>query len=349
MRLSSPSALPTASNRRNADFLRVSTLSSPPLHAATAHASSPRKRTRPPSPPQAHKPKQKRRARVTVDPDETTQVTGQDRYKLPLADADAYYFPDFVDPRTAQHWHDQLLNLEEWYRPTLKVYGKPVTQSRKIAAFATDPSLDVKYSGTTVRMSYDYPPLLREIQDLVEAKLDVKFNHVMLNLYENGQIYIGNHRDNRENRVIASLSLGAPRTFILTHDKPLPPLASSSSLSLSSASLPKAAAKKARAAARSKSATTLPTSPSLPSGDAAPIKDDADQGAFEQVAAADASSSNSAPPPPPSLVYSHRFTLENGSLVVMQGTMQQHWKHQIPKEKLVTQSRISLTFRQLVF
>lgn len=45
----------------------------------------------------------------------------------------------------------------------------------------------MKYSGTTVRMSYDYPPLLREIQDLVEAKLDVKFNHVMLNLYENGR------------------------------------------------------------------------------------------------------------------------------------------------------------------
>ncbi|KWU42741.1 2OG-Fe(II) oxygenase [Rhodotorula sp. JG-1b] len=254
-----------------------------PPHAApassTARSPSPKKRTRAtPSPPQKE-PKQKRRARVTVEPDETTQVTGQDRYKLPLADADAYYIPDFVDSLTAQRWHDELLKLEEWYQPTLKIYGKPVTQSRKIAAFATDPSLDVKYSGTTVRMSYDYPPLLREIQDLVEAKLNVKFNHVMLNLYENGQIYIGNHRDNRENRVIASLSLGAPRTFILTHDKP----------------------------------------PPLPSAQ-----------------------------PPPS-VYSHRFTLENGSLVVMQGTMQQHWKHQIPKEKLVTQSRISLTFRQLVF
>lgn len=75
------------------------------------------------------------------------------------------------------------------YQPTLKIYGKPVTQSRKIAAFATDPDLDVKYSGTTVQMSYDYPPLLREIQDLVEAKLNVKFNHVMLNLYENGRAF----------------------------------------------------------------------------------------------------------------------------------------------------------------
>lgn len=73
------------------------------------------------------------------------------------------------------------------YRPTLKVYGRQVTQSRQIAAFATDPDLQVKYSGTEVRMSYVYPPLLREIQDLVEAKLGVKFNHCMLNLYENGR------------------------------------------------------------------------------------------------------------------------------------------------------------------
>lgn len=49
-------------------------------------------------------------------------------------------------------------------------------------------------------MYYEYPPVLRHIQDDVERKLGVKFNHVMLNLYEDGQIYIGNHRDNLENR-----------------------------------------------------------------------------------------------------------------------------------------------------
>lgn len=106
------------------------------------------------------------------------------------------------------------------YQPKLKLYGREITQSRKIAAYATEPTLSLKYSGQVVDMKYAYPPLLRRIQDDVEEKLGVKFNHVMLNLYEDGSVYIGNHRDNLENRVIASVSLGAPRTFIMTHDAP---------------------------------------------------------------------------------------------------------------------------------
>lgn len=41
-----------------------------------------------------------------------------DSYRLPLADADAYYVPDLVDPATAQKWHDQLLELDECEQPT---------------------------------------------------------------------------------------------------------------------------------------------------------------------------------------------------------------------------------------
>ncbi|GAA5872730.1 hypothetical protein JCM3774_005043 [Rhodotorula dairenensis] len=270
-----------------------------------------------PAPPPAAK--KRKRARVTVDPDETTQVTGlDDRYKLHLADADAYYIPDLVDPATAQHWHDQLLALDQWYRPTLKVYGRQVTQSRQIAAFATERDLQVKYSGAAVEMSYDYPPLLREIQDLVEEKLQVKFNHVMLNRYENGQIYIGNHRDNRENRVIASLSLGAPRTFVLTHDKPPAPKRTSSST------------------------TTTASEPE-------PASDRGDCDSTAKAGKVPAAQEKKNPLAPPLLLYSHRFQLESGSLLVMQGTMQQFWKHQIPKESRIRDSRISLTFRQLVF
>ncbi|WP_411845400.1 alpha-ketoglutarate-dependent dioxygenase AlkB [Roseibacillus persicicus] len=40
--------------------------------------------------------------------------------------------------------------------------------------------------------------------------------------------------------------------------------------------------------------------------------------------------------------------LEHGSLLVMQGTTQAHWQHQMPKTKKVTTPRVNLTFRRIV-
>jgi len=40
-------------------------------------------------------------------------------------------------------------------------------------------------------------------------------------------------------------------------------------------------------------------------------------------------------------------TLEHGSLLVMKGTTQSHWKHRLPPTKKVTQPRINLTFRKI--
>ena len=52
---------------------------------------------------------------------------------------------------------------------------------------------------------------------MVETKLDVQFNHVMLNKYDIEDIYIGLHADNLENRVNATISLSAEKTFIMRH------------------------------------------------------------------------------------------------------------------------------------
>ncbi|SCV67206.1 BQ2448_5852 [Microbotryum intermedium] len=162
-----------------------------------------------------------KRARTSVDPSESEQVTRLDSiYKLPFFQAHVYYVPNFVEPTLARKWYDELLLIPGWYQPTLKMYGKSITQSRKICAYATSPALTVKYSGATVDMQYDYPPILSKIQKMVEQELGASFNHCMLNLYEDGKVYIGNHRDNKENRVIASVSLGAKRTFIMTHAPP---------------------------------------------------------------------------------------------------------------------------------
>jgi len=43
-----------------------------------------------------------------------------------------------------------------------------------------------------------------------------------------------------------------------------------------------------------------------------------------------------------------RFSLGHGTLLIMAGTMQQFWKHEIPKTKEAVGERINLTYRQIV-
>lgn len=43
-----------------------------------------------------------------------------------------------------------------------------------------------------------------------------------------------------------------------------------------------------------------------------------------------------------------RLTLQHGSLLLMQGTTQQYWQHQVPKTARAVEPRINLTFRQVL-
>lgn len=53
---------------------------------------------------------------------------------------------------------------------------------------------------------------------------------------------------------------------------------------------------------------------------------------------AKASAKKGGPKLPPA--ESHRWTIEDGSLLVMQGDCQKEWYHEIPKEKKITTGRI---------
>lgn len=44
----------------------------------------------------------------------------------------------------------------------------------------------------------------------------------------------------------------------------------------------------------------------------------------------------------------YQLQLQHGSLLLMGGKMQQHWLHQLPKEKGLLKPRINLTFRNIV-
>ena len=45
---------------------------------------------------------------------------------------------------------------------------------------------------------------------------------------------------------------------------------------------------------------------------------------------------------------SYGLDLEHGSLLLMSGPTQRHWRHQIPKTKTVVGVRLNLTFRQII-
>jgi alkylated DNA repair dioxygenase AlkB len=40
--------------------------------------------------------------------------------------------------------------------------------------------------------------------------------------------------------------------------------------------------------------------------------------------------------------------LHHGSLLLMEGAMQEHWLHQIPRTKKPLEPRINLTFRRII-
>ena len=42
------------------------------------------------------------------------------------------------------------------------------------------------------------------------------------------------------------------------------------------------------------------------------------------------------------------LTLENGSLLLMKGSIQKHWLHQLPKSKKINSPRINLTYRSII-
>ena len=46
----------------------------------------------------------------------------------------------------------------------------------------------------------------------------------------------------------------------------------------------------------------------------------------------------------------HRYKMElhHGSLLLMEGAMQEHWVHQIPKTKKTIKTRLNLTFRKII-
>lgn len=121
----------------------------------------------------------------------------------------------FLEPEAAQSLHRQLVDGLEWQQRAIVLFGRSIVQPRLIAWCGDIP---YRYSGQTLEPR----PWLAELDALrrrIEEHASARFNHVLVNRYRNGADSMGMHSDDEpelgENPVVASVSLGATRRFVL--------------------------------------------------------------------------------------------------------------------------------------
>ncbi|CAG8998148.1 MAG: hypothetical protein CENE_00085 [Candidatus Celerinatantimonas neptuna] len=164
----------------------------------------------------------------------------------------------------------QLGEAIPWQAHQIRIFGRWVNEPR-LSAWIADPGLSYRYSGQ-LREPLSWPELLLPIRERLKQDLSVDFNSVLANLYRNGQDAMGWHSDNEpelgHEPLIASLSLGQPRRFLIRENKQRHPVL--------------------------------------------------------------------------------ELSLGGGDLVVMGGTLQHYYQHQIARTKKMVGPRINLTFRRIV-
>ncbi|TQV81319.1 alpha-ketoglutarate-dependent dioxygenase AlkB [Exilibacterium tricleocarpae] len=190
---------------------------------------------------------------------------------LTPADAEVSLYRTWLDAATADVLYEQLRRELAWEQSVIRIHGRQVPIPR-LNAWYGDPGSDYGYSGIALAPQ-SWTASLLEVRARLEDTLGQRFNSVLANLYRDGRDSVAWHSDDEaelgRNPLIASVSLGGERRFVLKHKK---------------------------------------------------RKD----------------------------VPKLEVWLPHGSLLVMSGTTQHAWVHQLPKTAKPVGPRINLTFRQIV-
>lgn len=138
---------------------------------------------------------------------------------IELPDADVALDPHWLPAGEADALLRDLLATVPWETHRIRLFGREV-DSPRLSCWIGDPHAAYTYSGTRFEPK-PWPDALRSIRARVAAACGVEFNSVLANLYRDGRDAMGWHRDDERELgpqpVIASLSLGATRRFVLKH------------------------------------------------------------------------------------------------------------------------------------
>jgi alkylated DNA repair dioxygenase AlkB len=140
---------------------------------------------------------------------------------IALAGADLLYAPRWLPADAADKLFATLNDPVQagiaWEVHRIRLFGREV-DSPRLSRWIGDPGASYRYSGVRFEPS-SWPRALGVIRKAVSAAAGEQFNSVLANLYRDGNDTMGWHSDDEPELgvqpIIASLSLGAPRKFVL--------------------------------------------------------------------------------------------------------------------------------------
>jgi alkylated DNA repair dioxygenase AlkB len=123
----------------------------------------------------------------------------------------------YLRPQEADRLFAELRDLHGWRQDHIRVYGKvhPLPRLHRWFAESNEP-----YRWSGIRMQPEpFPECLLQVRQQIDAECGIHFNTALGNFYRDGRDGVSWHADDEPelgpNPVIASLSLGATRRFLL--------------------------------------------------------------------------------------------------------------------------------------
>ncbi|HCH0556491.1 TPA: alpha-ketoglutarate-dependent dioxygenase AlkB, partial [Pseudomonas aeruginosa] len=124
---------------------------------------------------------------------------------------------DWLSARAANVLYETLSVQTPWSVHRIRLFGRWV-DSPRLSCWIGDAQAVYRYSGQTFA-PHPWTEALAALRDRLRGELGVPFNSVLANLYRDGRDAMGWHSDDEPELgaepVIASLSLGAARRFVL--------------------------------------------------------------------------------------------------------------------------------------
>ena len=141
-----------------------------------------------------------------------------------LPGAELRYAPDWLPAPIADELFFTVRQSVPWETHRIRLFGRWV-DSPRLSCWIGDAEAAYTYSGTRFE-PHPWPAELQALRRQLANELGCEFNSVLANRYRDGRDCMGWHSDNEASLgpkpVIASVSLGASRRFVLKHRQGAP-------------------------------------------------------------------------------------------------------------------------------